>query len=165
MTSAGAPPHEELHLTSGPSARTGSAAPAQPAPHAGLGLDPVDAIQRDLCEDGLVLRYRTEDGGDGLPGREGAFLPCSFWLVRALATSGRLDEAQGLFDDLLPLGGPLGLYAEEMEPSSGRHLGNFPQALTHAALVQAVLALDDRPSPLVSRSSAPHAEDLDSGDD
>ena len=82
-------------------------------------------------------------GHDGLPGSEGAFLPCSFWLVQALADSGRVAEATSLFDDLIALASPVGLYAEEMDPLTHHHLGNYPQALTHAALVQAALALRD----------------------
>jgi pentatricopeptide repeat protein len=110
----------------------------------------VDAIWRELGAGGpLVYRYLDEDG---LPGREGAFLPCSFWLVQALARLGRIDEADALFDDLVTLGGPFGLYGEEMDPTTHAHLGNYPQALTHAALLQAALALDDtRRAP--SRSS------------
>jgi GH15 family glucan-1,4-alpha-glucosidase len=101
----------------------------------------VDAIRRRLGAGGPLL-YRYPPGSDGLAGGEGAFLPCSFWLVQALARTDRRDEAGELFEELLALGGPLGLYAEEMDPGTGEHLGNFPQALTHAALVQAVLALD-----------------------
>ena len=102
----------------------------------------VDAIRRQLSAGGPLL-YRYPPGTDGLDGGEGAFLPCSFWLVQALARTGRPDEAEALLDELLPLGGPLGLYGEEMDPATGEHLGNYPQALTHAALVQAVLALRD----------------------
>jgi GH15 family glucan-1,4-alpha-glucosidase len=100
----------------------------------------VDAIARDLHA-GTALLYRYPPGGDGLPGMEGAFLPCSFWLVKALATSGRTPEGHALFRQLLTLDSPLGLYAEEMDPVTRMHLGNYPQALTHAALVQAALAL------------------------
>ena len=100
----------------------------------------VDAIRRQLSAGGPLL-YRYPPGTDGLAGGEGAFLPCSFWLVQALARTGRPDEAARLLDELLSLGGPLGLYGEEMDPATGEHLGNYPQALTHAALVQAVLAL------------------------
>ncbi len=100
----------------------------------------VDAIRDRLGAGGpLVYRYLGEDG---LPGREGAFLPCSFWLVQALVGIGRRAEARDLFGELLKLGGPLGLYAEEMDPRTREHLGNFPQALTHAALLQAAAALD-----------------------
>jgi GH15 family glucan-1,4-alpha-glucosidase len=100
----------------------------------------VDAIRRQLSAGGPLL-YRYPPGTDGLAGGEGAFLPCSFWLVQALARTGRPDEAAALFEELLPLGGPLGLYGEEMDPVTGEHLGNYPQALTHAALVQAALSL------------------------
>ena len=89
------------------------------------------------------MLYRYPPGHDGLPGREGAFLPCSFWLVRALAESGRVAEATSLFHDLIALASPVGLYGEEMDPLTHHHLGNYPQALTHAALVQAALALRD----------------------
>jgi GH15 family glucan-1,4-alpha-glucosidase len=102
----------------------------------------VDAIMNELGAGGpLVFRYPP--GRDGLPGTEGAFLPCSFWLVQALAHTGRRSEAVELFAALLERASPLGLYAEEMDPDTGAHLGNFPQALTHAALVQASLALRD----------------------
>ena len=102
----------------------------------------VDAIRRRLGAGGPLL-YRYPPGSDGLDGDEGAFLPCSFWLVQALARTGRHGEAEAMFDELLSLGGPLGLFGEEMDPATGEHLGNFPQALTHAALVQAALALGD----------------------
>jgi len=109
----------------------------------------LDAIVHDL-DAGSPLLYRYPPGQDGLPGREGAFLPCSFWLVRALAESGRIAEAAALFDDLITLASPVGLYGEEMDPLTLHHLGNYPQALTHAALVQASLAL----KAAESRSSA-----------
>jgi GH15 family glucan-1,4-alpha-glucosidase len=105
----------------------------------------IDAIHRELSAGGPLL-YRYPPGADGLPGTEGAFLPCSFWLVQALAVTGRRPEAVALFEELLKLASPLGLYAEEMDPATGAHLGNFPQALTHAALVQAALALRDAPA-------------------
>ena len=100
----------------------------------------IDAIARQLDAD-VPLLYRYPPGHDGLPGIEGAFLPCSFWLVQALAHTGRRCDADAMFRELLGLASPLGLYAEEMQPASHRHLGNYPQALTHAALIQAVLAL------------------------
>ena len=103
----------------------------------------VDAIRTRLGAGGPLL-YRYLDD-DGLPGGEGAFLPCSFWLVQALAKLGRRSEAKELFAELLGLAGPLGLYAEEMDPVTHEHLGNFPQALTHATLLQAALALADHP--------------------
>jgi GH15 family glucan-1,4-alpha-glucosidase len=102
----------------------------------------IDAIAHEL-DAGSPLIYRYPPGHDGLPGTEGAFLPCAFWLVQALAKNGRVDEAAERLAALVQLTSPLGLYAEEMDPRSHDHLGNFPQALTHAALVQAALALRD----------------------
>jgi GH15 family glucan-1,4-alpha-glucosidase len=104
----------------------------------------VDRIRAALGAGGPLL-YRYPPGRDGLPGPEGAFLPCSFWLVQALAHTGRRQEAAALFESLLGQATTLGLYAEEMDPETGAHLGNFPQALTHAALVQAALALKSCP--------------------
>jgi GH15 family glucan-1,4-alpha-glucosidase len=85
-----------------------------------------------------VLRYRTEETDDGLEGSEGTFLICSFWMVSALSEIGEQREAEHLCDRLLSYASPLGLYAEELEASSGRHLGNYPQAFTHLALINAV---------------------------
>jgi GH15 family glucan-1,4-alpha-glucosidase len=102
----------------------------------------VDAIACEL-DAGAPLLYRYAPGRDGLPGKEGAFLPCAFWLVQALAATGRVTEAAERLHALVELATPLGLYAEEMEPASGAHLGNYPQALTHATMVQAALALRD----------------------
>ncbi|HEX6236617.1 MAG TPA: glycoside hydrolase family 15 protein, partial [Acidimicrobiales bacterium] len=101
----------------------------------------IDAIRQRLSAGGPLL-YRYPPGSDGLTGGEGAFLPCSFWLVQALALTGRREAAEALLDELLALGGPLGLFGEEMDPVTGEHVGNYPQALTHAALVQAVFALE-----------------------
>jgi GH15 family glucan-1,4-alpha-glucosidase len=103
----------------------------------------VEAIRRDLTEDGLVLRYRPRDDGavDGLSGSEGVFLPCSFWLADALAGQGRHDEARELFERLLDLRNDVGLLSEEYDPSSGRMLGNFPQAFTHLAVVNTAMVL------------------------
>jgi GH15 family glucan-1,4-alpha-glucosidase len=105
----------------------------------------IDAISTELSAGGPLL-YRYPPGRDGLAGTEGAFLPCSFWLVQALASTGRRHEAVELFEELLCCATSLELYAEEMDPTTGAHLGNFPQALTHAALVQAALALRDAPT-------------------
>jgi GH15 family glucan-1,4-alpha-glucosidase len=99
----------------------------------------VFAIADELTEQGLVLRYRTEETDDGLQGREGSFLICSFWLVSALTEIGELDRARTLCERLLGYASPLGLYAEEVDPDTGRHLGNFPQAFTHLALINAVM--------------------------
>jgi GH15 family glucan-1,4-alpha-glucosidase len=96
----------------------------------------IEAIQRELMRDGLVLRYRPEESGvDGLPGGEGVFLPCSFWLADCLHLMGRTREARELFARLLDLRNDLGLLAEEYDPKAKRQLGNFPQAFTHVALV------------------------------
>ena len=102
----------------------------------------VDAIRRELSAGGPLL-YRYPPQADGLTGREGAFLPCSFWLVQALAMTGRVDAAVEIFQQLLTYGGPLGLFPEEIDPITHTALGNFPQALTHAALIQAALAIRD----------------------
>ncbi len=99
----------------------------------------VMAIADELTENGLVLRYRTEETDDGLTGREGTFLICSFWLVSALAEIGELTRARELCERLLGYASPLGLYAEEIDPRTGRHMGNFPQAFTHLALINAVM--------------------------
>jgi alpha,alpha-trehalase len=99
----------------------------------------VRAIADELTVDGLVLRYRVEDTDDGLTGEEGTFTVCSFWLVSAWAMIGEHDQARRLCEKLLSFASPLGLYAEEIDAASGRHLGNFPQAFTHLGLVNAVL--------------------------
>jgi GH15 family glucan-1,4-alpha-glucosidase len=98
----------------------------------------VRAIREELTENGLVLRYRTGETDDGQSGEEGTFLICSFWLVSALAEIGETHEAEHLCERLLTYASPLQLYAEELEASSGRMLGNFPQAFTHLALINAV---------------------------
>jgi GH15 family glucan-1,4-alpha-glucosidase len=95
----------------------------------------VAAIERELMVDGLVLRYPTESGVDGLPPGEGVFLACSFWLVDNLVLQGRRDEARRLFDRLLGLRNDVGLLAEQYDPRRRRQLGNFPQALSHIALI------------------------------
>jgi GH15 family glucan-1,4-alpha-glucosidase len=97
----------------------------------------VEAIANDLTEDGFVLRYKTDETDDGLSGKEGTFLICSFWLVSALAIVGELQRARDLMERLLRVASPLGLYAEEFDAATGRHLGNFPQAFSHLALIEA----------------------------
>ncbi len=97
---------------------------------------------------GMVLRYRTDETDDGLAGEEGSFAICSFWLVSALVEIGEVRRARDLCDKLLSYASPLGLYAEEIDPRSGRHLGNFPQAFTHLALINAVMhVIQRRPGP------------------
>ncbi len=97
----------------------------------------VDAVADELTENGFVLRYRTDQTDDGLSGKEGTFLICSFWLVSALAIVGELQRARDLMEKLLRIASPLGLYAEEFDADTGRHLGNFPQAFSHLALMEA----------------------------
>ena len=97
----------------------------------------VNAIADELTEDGFVLRYRTDETDDGLSGKEGTFLICSFWLVSGLAIVGDLQRARDLMERLLRIASPLGLYAEEFDAATGRHLGNFPQAFSHLALMEA----------------------------
>jgi GH15 family glucan-1,4-alpha-glucosidase len=97
------------------------------------------AIADELTADGLVLRYRTSETDDGLSGEEGTFTICSFWLVSALVEIGELTRARRLCEKLLSHASGLGLYGEELDPGSGRHLGNFPQAFTHLALINAVM--------------------------
>lgn len=97
------------------------------------------AVADELTVDGLVLRYRPEEVDDGVPGSEGTFTICSFWLVSALAEIGETRRARELCEKILNYASPLGLYSEEIDPRSGRHLGNFPQAFTHLALINAVM--------------------------
>ena len=105
-------------------------------------VDTIEAVRSELSAGGPLL-YRYTPGDDGLAGAEGAFLPCSFWLAQALAATGAVDEAVALVEQLLGVAGPLGLYAEEADPTSGELLGNYPQAFTHATLIQAALAIRD----------------------
>jgi alpha,alpha-trehalase len=99
------------------------------------------AIARELTDNGFVLRYRTDDTDDGLSGKEGTFLICSFWLVTALTIIGEVQRARDLMERLLRIASPLGLYAEEFDPKTMRHLGNFPQAFSHLALIDAAARL------------------------
>jgi GH15 family glucan-1,4-alpha-glucosidase len=106
-------------------------------------LGTVRAVEQDLIRDGLVLRYRTEAGVDGLPGDEHPFLACSFWLVAAYALGGRLEDAHTLMRRLVALGNDVGLLSEEYDPPHARMVGNFPQAFSHLALIGAAFALQD----------------------
>ncbi len=104
----------------------------------------VEAIQRDLVEDGFVLRYRTESNVDGLPGDEGVFMLCTFWLADCLHLIGRKEEARELFERLLTLRNDVGLLSEEYDPKAKRMLGNFPQAFSHIALVNTARILSGK---------------------
>jgi GH15 family glucan-1,4-alpha-glucosidase len=99
------------------------------------------AIADELTENGFVLRYRTDQTDDGLSGKEGTFVICSFWLVSALAIIGEMQRARDLMERLVRIASPLGLYAEEFDVDTGRHLGNFPQAFSHLAAVEAASAI------------------------
>jgi GH15 family glucan-1,4-alpha-glucosidase len=106
----------------------------------------VEAIERELMRDGLVERYRADEENvdiDGLPPGEGVFLPCSFWLVQVRCLQRRRAEGVELFERLLELQNDLGLLSEEYDPAAGRLVGNFPQAFTHATLVQAAMSLSE----------------------
>ncbi|HET9006289.1 MAG TPA: glycoside hydrolase family 15 protein, partial [Actinomycetes bacterium] len=104
------------------------------------------AIAEDLTEHGFVLRYKTDETDDGLSGKEGTFLICSFWLVSALAVVGERQRARDLMERLLRIDSPMGLLAEEFDTDTGHHLGNFPQAFSHLALIEAAgrIILDER---------------------
>jgi GH15 family glucan-1,4-alpha-glucosidase len=117
-------------------ARVGFIDPADPRM-----LGTIDAIRSKLGHSGLIYRYDTRETDDGLPTGEGAFLACSFWLVEALVLGGRVAEARTLFDDLARRGNDTGLFSEEIDVHTGELLGNFPQALTHIALLTAALCL------------------------
>ncbi|HEX7680492.1 MAG TPA: glycoside hydrolase family 15 protein [Thermoanaerobaculia bacterium] len=106
-------------------------------------LGTIDAIRASLGHDGLIYRYDSRKTDDGLPPGEGVFLACTFWLVEAMALAGRVDEARTLFDDVIRHGNDAGLFAEEVDAGSGALLGNFPQALSHIALLNAALHLEE----------------------
>jgi len=117
----------------------------------------IEAVERDLLHDGLVLRYRTRTNDiDGLPPGEGVFLPCSFWLVDCYELVGRHEDAHELFQRLVALSNDVGLLSEEYDPESKRLLGNFPQAFTHLALVNSAFnVLPHLPSPMHRRHAQP----------
>jgi len=112
----------------------------------------IEAVERELLDGGFVLRYQTVDSGDvdGLTGREGAFLPCSFWLADCLALLGRTDDARQMLDRLLSLRNDLGLLSEEYDPVAGRLIGNFPQAFSHVSLVNSVSKLNGHSKPVAA---------------
>ncbi len=106
----------------------------------------IAAVEEDLLRGGFLLRYRTESGVDGLAGDENPFLACSFWLAESYARCGRLEEAHAMMDRLLGIRNDLGLLSEEYDPATDRLVGNFPQAFSHLALVQAAVAIADAES-------------------
>jgi hypothetical protein len=105
-------------------------------------LGTVKAIEDDLLHDGLLVRYRTQSGVDGLSGTENPFLTCSFWLAEQYARSGRITDATELMDRLVAFRNDVGMLSEEIEVATGHHVGNTPQALSHLALVRAADAID-----------------------
>ena len=113
----------------------------------------VETIQRSLTVDGLVMRYRTDPAVDGLPPGEGVFLACSFWLADALYALGRRDEARTLFERLIALCNDVGLLSEEFDPAARRHLGNFPQAFSHVAMINTAVNLSRHVKPCRQRSN------------
>jgi GH15 family glucan-1,4-alpha-glucosidase len=123
----------------------------------------VEAVEKTLLQDGFVLRYQPEGSGDGLSGKEGAFLACSFWLVDAYVALGRRNDAEALFDRLLDIRNDLGLLAEEYDPAEKRQLGNFPQAFSHVGLVNAahnLMRSDLGPSEQrAGRTEPPHSDE------
>jgi GH15 family glucan-1,4-alpha-glucosidase len=121
-------------------------------------LGTVDAIERRLMVDGLVRRYDPQSGADGLPGSEGVFLACSFWLVDNFVLLGRLDDAHRLFEGLLALRNDLGLLSEEYDPAAKRLVGNFPQAFSHIALINSAYNLVRAEKPAEQRSGAKVSE-------
>jgi GH15 family glucan-1,4-alpha-glucosidase len=114
----------------------------------------VEAIERKLLVDGLVMRYDTTESDDGLSSNEGVFLACSFWLVDAYLLLGRIADARRLFERLLTLCNDVGLLSEEYDHRTGRLLGNFPQALPHIALINTAFNLNEATKPAMQRSGS-----------
>src|SRR5271169_4280915 len=143
--------------------RLGAADPAArvPSPDDERVRSTVLAIADELTQDELVLRYRVEETDDGFSGEEGTFTICSFWLVSALTEIGELDRARALCEKLLSYATPLFLYAEEIDPHSGRHLGNFPQAFSHLALINAVMHLIRADEQLSAATTGPSGSDYE----
>jgi GH15 family glucan-1,4-alpha-glucosidase len=115
-------------------------------------LATIDAIDRELTDEhGLVFRYRTEAGVDGLAGEEGTFLLCTFWLAQALAKAGLIDRARSVFDRAIRYANDVGLLAEEVDADTGELLGNFPQAFSHIGLVNAAWEISEAERRLAQR--------------
>jgi GH15 family glucan-1,4-alpha-glucosidase len=114
----------------------------------------VEAIQRELMSDGLVLRYSTQPDVDGLPSGEGAFLPCTFWLADNLVLSGHYEQARTIFQRLVATCNDVGLLSEEYDPIHRRQLGNFPQAITHVSLINSAHNLTVAQSPARHRAES-----------
>ena len=112
------------------------------------------AVEKELFKDGYVLRYNTQDGSDGLPPGEGAFLACSFWLVDNWHMQGRQADAKALFDKLIALRNDVGLLSEEYDPRAGRMTGNFPQAFSHTAMIGSAMNMIER-GPANAREAEP----------
>jgi len=122
-------------------------------------ISTVDAIKRDLMEDGLLMRYRPEETEDGIAGGEATFIVCTFWLADALCMTGRYDEAEEIFERLLGLRNDLGLLAEEYDPRARRQLGNFPQAFSHVGLINTANNLISAAGPAKQRAEEAKPED------
>lgn len=122
-------------------------------------LGTVGAVENELLRDGLVLRYRTDAGLDGLPGDEHPFLACSFWLVTAYAMTGRLEDGHTLMRRLVALANDVGLLSEEYDPIEDRMVGNFPQAFSHLALIGAAHALEDATTALLEEATSERTAD------
>ena len=114
----------------------------------------IEAVARELTEDGMVLRYRNEEGinPDGLSGEEGTFAVCTFWLVSALAQAGEIERAEALFDKLVGSANDLGLLGEEIDTATGEQLGNFPQAYSHIGFITAAWDIDQANAAREARS-------------
>ena len=115
----------------------------------------VDGIADELGADGLILRYKVDETDDGLEGEEGTFAICSWWMVSAFVETGELDRARQMCEKLLAYASPLLLYAEEIDADTGRHLGNFPQAFTHLALINAVMKLITAEEEMLAATPSP----------
>jgi GH15 family glucan-1,4-alpha-glucosidase len=124
-------------------------------------LSTVRRVQEQLMRDGLVYRYRAEETDDGLPGGEGAFVICSFWMVDALALAGQVDEAQALFESLIGRANDLGLLSEEVDPATGELLGNFPQGFSHLGLIVSAVNLARARALGAEREATVEAERVD----